>query len=153
MEHKKIQENTLLHATQSLSQTKEPSLWVRGKKEHQRFLNIQLKKGTSFKTFLFGMLIAITLAIPFGILLYQYVDIYKWNPKSFILFLSLSFVFILFLNGLSNLYTVKLAKAYASDMLNLQEVDEMAIMFYQILNPGFSIFLLILFILFGARII
>jgi hypothetical protein len=52
-------------------------------------------------------------------------------------------------NGLSNFFTVKLAKCYARDMLELQAIDEYAILFYQCLNIGFGIFILAILLFFG----
>lgn len=132
---------------------KEPNLWVRGKQENKKFLSINLKKGTNFKTFIFGLIIAIFFIFPFALITYQYIEVYKWNSNSFRLFLAVAWVLILLMNGLSNMFTVKLAKVYAEDIVNLQEIDENAIFFYQTLNPGFSIFVFILFLIFGARML
>lgn len=134
----------------NLKPVNKPNLWKKGKRQQKIFYDINLKRSTSMKTFIFGLLITAIIALPFALALYQYLDVYKWNVQAFRIFLLIAWVLILLVNGLSNFFTVKLAKAYNPEMDNLMELDEYAILFYQTLNPGFAIFVLILFIVFGV---
>ena len=56
---------------------------------------------------------------------------------------------LLICNGLSNYFSIKLAKLYYKENPKLQNIDEMAVMFYETLNPGFIIFsFMVLIVLF-----
>lgn len=126
-----------------------PSLWKKGKQQQKIYFDINLKRSTSFKTFIFGLLITVIIVLPIALALYQYLFIYKWNTNAFRIFLLLAWVLILLVNGVSNFFTVLLSKAYNPEMDNLMAIDEYAILFYQTFNPGFAIIVLILFIVFG----
>ncbi|MDD2258587.1 MAG: hypothetical protein WC278_04250 [Bacilli bacterium] len=127
-----------------------PNLWKKGKKQQKMYLEINLRKSTSMKTFIFGLVITIIIALPIALALFQFLDVYKWNTTAFRIFLLLAWILILLVNGLSNFFTVLLAKSYNPEMDNLMDIDEYAILFYQTFNPGFAIFVLILFIVFGV---
>lgn len=132
-----------------LKPVNKPNLWKKGKNHQKLYLNINLRKSTSMKTFAFGMVITIILVLPIALALYQYLNVYKWNVNAFRIFLLMAWVLILLVNGISNYFTVLLAKAYNPEMENLMDIDEYAILFYQTLNPGFAIVVLILFLIFG----
>lgn len=133
-----------------LKPVNKPSLWKKGRKQQKLYYDINLRRSTSMKTFVFGLLITVIIAIPVALALYQYLDVYKWNAGAFRIFLLMAWILILLVNGLSNFFTIVLAKSYNPEMDNLMDIDEYAILFYQTFNPGFAIFVLILFIVFGV---
>ena len=125
------------------------SLWSRGKEEMKLFYNIKLKRSTNIKTFIFGLVVTALLVFPFAVLLFQMVTLNWYKPETILIFLAIAWGLLMLCNGLSNFFTVKLAKCYARDMDELQAIDEYAILFYQSLNIGFGIFVLIVLIFYG----
>ncbi|MDD3348574.1 MAG: hypothetical protein RBR48_06010 [Bacilli bacterium] len=125
------------------------SLWSRGKEETKKFYDIKLKRSTNIITFIFGLITTVIIIFPFAALLLEVLEMNWYKPQSMVAFLSLAWGLLMISNGLSNFFTVKLAKCYARDMLELQAIDENAILFYQCLNIGFGIFILAILIFFG----
>lgn len=125
------------------------SLWSRGKEETKKFYDIRLKRSTNIITFIFGLITTVIIIFPFAALLLEVLEMNWYKPQSMVAFLSLAWGLLMISNGLSNFFTVKLAKCYARDMLELQAIDENAILFYQCLNIGFGIFILAILIFFG----
>ena len=126
----------------------EKSYWRLGKEQYREFCEIKLKKGTTAKSIFFGLILTALIVIPFAIFVFQFVDLYWYNnPDTMYLFLGIAFALFMVCNGLSNYFTVKLTKLYFKEDNKLQSLDEVAILFYETLSPGFIIFTLaILFI-------
>lgn len=125
------------------------SFWLKGKEETKKFYEIKLKRSTNIITFIFGLVITVILIFPIAALLLEVLEMNWYKPQAMIAFLSFAWGLLMISNGLSNFFTVKLAKCYARDMLELQAIDENAILFYQCLNIGFGIFILAILIFFG----
>lgn len=126
---------------------KEVSLWRKGKNDIKRYYEVKLKKSTSIKTFLFGVLLTLIIVLPIALLLLQIFKAYIYNLNIVLFVVVLALVLVWFCNGLSNYFTVKLTKLYFKEDNKLQSLDEVAILFYETLSPGFIIFTLaILFI-------
>ncbi len=125
------------------------SFWSKGKEETKKFYEIRLKRSTNIITFIFGLVITVILIFPIAALLLEVLEMNWYKPQAMIAFLSFAWGLLMISNGLSNFFTVKLAKCYARDMLELQAIDENAILFYQCLNIGFGIFILAILIFFG----
>ena len=56
------------------------------------------------------------------------------------LIMLVGWVLLLICNGLSNYFSIKLAKIYYKENPKLESIDAMAVFFYETLNPGFIIF-------------
>ncbi len=125
------------------------NLWSKGKEETKKFYEIRLKRSTNIITFIFGLIVTVILIFPFAALLLEILEINWYRPQAIIAFLSFAWGLLMISNGLSNFFTVKLAKCYARDMIELQAIDENAILFYQCLNIGFGVFILAILIFFG----
>ncbi|MGD9604571.1 MAG: hypothetical protein AB7V00_00265 [Bacilli bacterium] len=136
-----------------MNNQKQLNFWLRGRRETKKFYEIRLNRSTSFKTFIFGFLLATLIIMPFGLLIYQFLMIYGYDLTIFGLYLTLIWVALMFFNGLSNYLTVKIAQASAKEMLNLQEIETGYIFWYQLLNIGFGIFSLIIIVFSAIQIL
>lgn len=127
------------------------SLWKTGKRDIKKFYEVKLKRSTNIKTFLFGILITLIIMLPLALLLVQFYKAYIYNLNLRMLFLLIGWIMVWFCNGLSNYFTVKLAKKYFKEEPKLQNLDEVAILYYETLNPGFIIFtfFLLIFVFLG----
>lgn len=128
---------------------REPNFWIRGRRENKKFYEINLKRITELKTFVFGLLLSSLLILPIGLMLYQYIVIYGYDAGSFGIYLTVVWIAIMLFNGLSNYITVKICQSLVKDMDNLQKIEAGYIFLYQILNPIFGLVTLII-IVFGA---
>lgn len=124
------------------------SLWSFGRSEFKRFMGIKLKRKTNIISFLFGILFTAIPILPLGWILFELVEIFWFNPSVVYIFLTIAWVLFMFANGLSNYITVRIVKENEKDMEDIQSIDEKAIFFYQTLNIGFGIFILIILIFF-----
>ena len=75
-------------------------------------------------------------------------EIYWFSRTTLVLFLSIAWGLLMIANGLSNYITIKIVKAYNTDLTDIQALDDKAIWFYHTLNPGFGIAMLIIMIFF-----
>lgn len=132
---------------------KNVSLWRKGKQDIKKFYEIKLKKSTSIKTFLYGILLTAIIIIPFALILIELLQAFIYNLNLVLLFMTISWTMLWLCNGLSNLFTIKLAKLYYKEEPKLQAIDEYAVFFYETINPGFIIFSLFLVVLVFFRII
>ncbi len=126
------------------------SLWRKGKQDIKKYYEVKLKKSTSIKTFLFGILLTIILILPIALLLLQFFKAYIYNLNIVLFVVILALVLLWFCNGLSNYFTIKLTKIYFKEDNKLQGIDEVAVLFYETLNPGFilfTFFILFIFVL------
>ena len=124
----------------SYSDNNNLSLWKRGKKDIKLFYEVNFKKSTNIKTFVFGLLLTLIVILPFALLLTQFYKAYIYNLDIRALLIIIGWVMIWICNGLSNYFTIKLAKIYYKEDPKLQSIDEVAVFFYETLNPGFIIF-------------
>lgn len=124
------------------------SLWSFGRSEFKRFMGIKLKRKTNILSFLFGIIFTAIPILPLGWVLFELVEIFWFNPSVVYIFLTIAWVLFMFANGLSNYITVRIVKENEKDMEDIQSIDEKAIFFYQTLNIGFGIFILIILIFF-----
>lgn len=132
---------------------KEPNFWIKGKLEQRKFYEIKLKRSTNIGTFIFGLLLAVIIILPFGLMIYQYLIIYGYNLRIFIAYLLLIWLGLMLFNALSNYFTVKLAQAASKEMINLQEINANYIFWYQLLNIGFGLITLFLLVFFGINVL
>ena len=116
------------------------SLWRRGKQDIKKFYDIKFNRSTNFKTLVFGILITTVIIIPFVAILFQLLKSYIYNLNVCMLIMLVGWVLLLICNGLSNYFSIKLAKIYYKENPKLESIDEMAVFFYETLNPGFIIF-------------
>lgn len=126
------------------------SLWRKGKQDIKKYYEVKLTKANSIKTFLFGVLLTLIIILPIALLLLQIFKAYIYNLKIVMFVVILALVLVWFCNGLSNFFTIKLAKLYFKEDNKLKEVDEIAVLFYETLNPGFilfTFFILFIFVL------
>ena len=68
------------------------------------------------------------------------------------LFIIIAWVLLWLCNGVSNYFTIKLAKLYFKEDPKLNSVDEIAVLYYETLNPGFIIFtfFILIFVFFAS---
>lgn len=131
---------------------KKKSLWRLGKEQNKEFVNLKLKRWTSTKTLLFGILIAAIIILPVSIIIFQFIELYWYHhPNVMYLFLGFAFALLMLANAISNYVTVKCTKLILPDMENLQEIDAFSIFFYQFLNPWFALFVSIVLVWFGVQ--
>jgi|SRR5690554_2994681 len=130
---------------------KEPNFWVRGKRETKNFYAIQLHPAINIKSFIFGLLFAAVIIVPFGIMVFQYLMIYAYLG-AFRIYLLIIWLGLLLFNGLSNYFTVKIAQAYDVDNHRLQAINAKYIFLYNCLNIGFAIFTLFIIIFLGLAV-
>lgn len=119
-------------------------LWRTGKDEFKKFMKIKFKKSTNFISNIFGMIFTAIPIFPIVWLMFEIVEVYWYNIDAVYIFLLTAWVLFMFCNGLSNYITIKILKAYEKDMDDLQAIDDKAIFFYQTLNIGFGVFILII---------
>lgn len=127
-------------------ENKNISLWRKGKQDIKKFYDVKLKRSTNIKTFLFGVLLTIICILPFALLLIQFFKAYVYNLNLVLLFALIAWVMLWVCNGVSNYFTIKLAKLYFSEDPKLNSVDEIAVLLYETLNPGFIIFTLFILV-------
>lgn len=118
------------------------STWRKGRQNIKAFYDVKLKRSTNIKTFLFGILLTFLIIFPFALVLIQFYKAYVYNLNLSMLFLVIGWVMIWLCNGLSNYYTIKLAKLYFKEDTKLQAIDEYSVFVYETFNPGFIIFTL-----------
>lgn len=131
---------------------KDISLWRRGKQDIKKFYDVKFKKSTNIKTFLYGILLTAIVIIPFALVLVEVLQALVYNMNLLVLFMLIGWTMLWICNGLSNYFTIKLAKLYFKEDPKLQSVDEHAVFFYETLNPGFIIFSLIIVLIVFIRI-
>lgn len=125
------------------------SLWRKGKQDIKKFYEIKFNKSTNVKTLVFGILITAVIIIPFATILIQILQAYVYQLNLCMFLMLIGWIMLLICNGLSNYFSIKLAKLYYKENPKLQNIDEMAVMFYETLNPGFIIFsFMVLIVLF-----
>lgn len=129
--------------------SKNISLWRKGKQDIKKFYDVKFKRSTNIKTFLFGIIMTALIILPFALILVQVFQAYIYHLNLCLLLIIIGWVLIWLCNGLSNLFTIKLAKIYFKEDPKLQAVDEYAVFFYETLNPGFIIFSLVVILLFA----
>lgn len=125
------------------------SLWRKGKQDIKKFYDVKFKRSTNIKTFLFGIIMTALIILPFALILVQVFQAYIYHLNLCLLLIIIGWVLIWLCNGLSNLFTIKLAKIYFKEDPKLQAVDEYAVFFYETLNPGFIIFSLVVILFFA----
>lgn len=130
---------------------KNVSLWRKGKQDIKKYYDIKFKKSTNIKTLVFGMLITAIIIIPFALILMQLYKAYVYHLSFCMIILLIGWVMLWICNGLSNLFTIKLSKLYYKENPKLEAIDEVAVFFYETLNPGFMIFtfIIIMFVFFA----
>lgn len=127
---------------------KDKSLWRIGKEDHKKFMSIRLSRKTNILSFLFGILFTAIIILPFTFIIFQVVELYWFSRRTMVLFLSIAWGLLMIANGLSNYITVRIVKAYNKDLTDIQALDDKAMWFYNTLNPGFGIFILLIMIFF-----
>lgn len=132
---------------------REPNFWIRGKTEQRKFYDIKLKTKTNVITFIAGLLFGGILIFPFGLMLFQYIEVYGYDMSIFVLYLTIIWILMMVFNGLSNYFTVKVAQSYNKDMISLQQIKPKYIFFYQLLNFGFGLFSLFIIVFFGIQLL
>lgn len=129
------------------------SLWQKGKKEIKKFYDIKFKKSTNAKTLIYGILLTAVIIIPFAVLLVQFFQAYMYQLNVCLFLMLIGWIMLWICNGLSNYFSIKLAKLYYKESPKLQEIDEIAVFFYETLNPGFIIFTFFVLLVFFLGII
>ena len=89
----------------------------------------------------------------FLLILIQFFSVYYYNPSIKLFLIVIAWALLLLCNGLSNYFSIKLAKLYYKESPKLQSVDEWAVLFYETLNPGFIIFTFVVLIVLFLGII
>jgi|SRR5690554_2004612 len=126
------------------------TLWKKGKLETKKYYNLKLKKSIDLKSLFFGMLLTVIVILPFLLILIQVFNIFYYHLTVKTVLMIIAWFMLLLANGLSNMFMVKLAKAYYPEYPQLMEVDEKAIFLYQTFNIGFAIFTFFLILIFGV---
>ncbi|HEY8445292.1 MAG TPA: hypothetical protein VIK94_04070 [Bacilli bacterium] len=126
------------------------TLWKKGKIEIQKYYDLKLDRRTDFKSLIFGMLLALVVILPFLLILIQLFNIYMYHLTIRSILIIIAWLMLLIANGLSNMFMVKLSKAYYPENITLQEIDDKAIFIYEVFNFGFAIFTLALILIFGV---
>ena len=125
---------------------KDKSLWRTGKDDYKKFMSVRLSRKTNALSYLFGLLFTAVIILPFTFIIFQIVELYWFSYKTMLLFLAFAWGLLMIANGLSNYISVKMVKAHNTDMSDIQSLDDKAIWFYQTLNPGFGIFILVVMV-------
>lgn len=125
-------------------------LWKKGKEEMKKFYELKLKKSTDLKSFIFGILLTLIVVLPVALLVINILQLFVFNRILRIILLFICWALLMLCNGLSNLFTVKLAKFYYSENPNLTRLDEKAIFVYQTFSVGFGLFTLFIIFFFGV---
>ena len=129
------------------------SLWRKGKQDIKKFYDIKFNRSTNVKTLLFGILITAVIIIPFATILIQIFQAYFYQLNVCMIMMLIGWMMLWLCNGLSNYFTIKLAKNYYKENPKLQKLDEVAIFFYETLNPGFIFFTFFVLLVFFLGII
>ena len=87
-------------------------LWRKGKNDIKKFYDIKFNKSTNIKTLVFGIIITAVLIIPFASLLIQFFQAYYYNLKVCLVILLIGWILLWLCNGMSNYFSIKLAKLY-----------------------------------------
>lgn len=123
---------------------RELSMWRIGKRDIKLFYEVKLKKSSNILSFIFGIILTIIVILPFALMLIQFYKAYLYNLEIRTFLIVVGWVLIWLCNGLSNYFTVVLAKKYYPESPKLMNIDEKAILFYETFNPGFIFFSFIL---------
>ena len=124
------------------------SLWRTGKDDYKKLMKVKLSKKSNFWSFFLGIIFTAIVVFPMACVVFQVIELYWFSRQTIILFLSIAWALLMFANGLSNYITIKMIKAYDTDLTDVQVLDDKAIWFYQTLNPGFGLFMLIVMVFF-----
>ena len=105
---------------------------------------------------LFSVVLAIIALLPVALLIIQFVLIYGYYflANKFILGLGLAFICIIFIifNALISLINLIIIKYYLPDNEQLKSMKSKPFFIYQLLNPGFIVFIVVVAIIFGGVI-
>ena len=123
------------------------SLWRKGKKDIKKFYDIKFKKSTNAKTLIYGILLTAFIIFPFATVLTQFLMAYVYHLNICFFIVLIGWVMLWICNGLSNYFSIKLAKIYYKEHPKLLEIDEIAVFFYETLNPGFMVFTLVVLLM------
>lgn len=123
-------------------------IWRTGKEESKRFLNIPIGKKKEITSYIYGLLLAAAILAPFVLLAYQVFDLYKYSLSIIVAFLVFVWVALILFSALSNWITVLIVKAWLPEDVEVQKTNTSAIFVYQLLNPGFAAFALIIIMIF-----
>lgn len=126
------------------------TLWKKGKIEIQKYYDLKLDRRTDFKSLIFGMLLTLIVILPFLLILIQLFNIYLYHLSIRSALMIVAWFMLLIANGLSNMFMIKISKAYFPNNLTLQEIDDKAVFVYECFNIGFAFFTLILILIFGV---
>jgi len=120
----------------------------KGKLELQKYYDLKLKKSTDYKSLFLGIVLTLVVVAPLILVLVQFFKAFYYDPIARITIFIIGWLIVMACNGISNVFMIKLAKAYFPEEDKLQEIDEKAIFVYQATNIGFALFTIALFILF-----
>lgn len=122
------------------------STWKKGKLDLKKFYDVKLSRKHNVLSFLFGILLTILVILPFALILIQFFKAYYYNLSLKMLFLIIAWVIIWFCNGLSNAFTIEIAKKYFEEEPKLQKIDSFAVFIYETFNPGFIFFTFVILV-------
>ena len=126
------------------------SIWQIGKEDNRKFLQIKLTRKHNLASFMIGILVAAIIMLPFACLVFECIVIVWYNRRAKYAFLAIAWGLILLCNGIANYSTIRAAKSWNSDMIDLQRIDEKAVFFYQTFNPGFAFFIFMIMMFFAV---
>lgn len=115
------------------------NLWKKGREDYKTFSDIPLKGFNSTLAFLLSLVLTIITVLPLIILIYQLYFILGYHRLLLRLLIIISWLMLLFCNGLSNYFTLELTKHYYPNEPKLQKLSSKAIFVYQSLNIGFAV--------------
>ena len=132
------------------------SLWKEGKASSDNLLTVPVTKKQVIISALFSVVLAIIALLPVALLIIQFVLIYGYYflANKFILGLGLAFISIIFIifNALISLINLIIIKYYLPDNEQLKSMKSKPFFIYQLLNPGFIVFIVVVAIIFGGVI-
>lgn len=126
------------------------NLWKQGKVDIVKYYELKMKRSTNIKSFLFGILLTLLVLLPFLLVLIQVFKVYVYNMTFRFIILGLAWIMLMFANGLSNYFMVKLSKLYYPENPNLMILNTKAILIYESFNIGFGIFTIVAIFIFGV---
>lgn len=123
-------------------------LWHQGKADNKLLLDAKINRLPNFLSFIIGLVCGFLIIAPFIYLAYQYFALYKFSITVVIIFLVIVWLALMLFSALSNAITAVCVKAWYPEHPQISQVHPGAIFIYELLNPWFALFSVIVIVFF-----
>lgn len=123
-------------------------LWHQGKADNKMLLDAKISRWPNLFSFLIGLVSGFVIIAPFLYVAYQYFALYKFSITVIVIFLVIVWVALMVFNALSNAITAICVKSWYPEHPQISQVHPGAIFVYELLNPWFALFSVIVIVFF-----